>query len=334
MNALICFVVLVSKGDNPVEWLVVVTAFVVGFAMKYGGLCTYAAAVQIVRERRFERLFTFLSAAAWRALIVVPLAWLSDGALHLAATHRDWLAALAGGVVLGLGAYLNRGCVFGTFVQLTGGNLTYLATLLGMASGAVIVTAWLADMSPIVAEPALAAVPSLAALLWLGVAALLLFGRVFEVRLQPKPTVLGLRSLRVSLVALTLGVGGGWLYASVQGWSFPAVIANSAYVAFELRSVGPAMLALLSALAMVAGGITAAVMQHKFSIQPPRLIPSLGSFTGGALMGGAAVIVPGGNDGLLLSGIPALAPHAVTGYLLMLLAMIILLVLLPDRRRC
>jgi len=57
------------------ESAVILTAFAVGYAMKYGGLCTYAAALQIVRERRFERLLAFLGAAAWTALVVIPLAW-------------------------------------------------------------------------------------------------------------------------------------------------------------------------------------------------------------------------------------------------------------------
>jgi toxin CptA len=48
------------------------------------------------------------------------------------------------------------------------------------------------------------------------------------------------------------------------------------------------------------------------------------------MMGAAAVIIPGGNDGLLLSGMPALAPHAWVGFLSMLISMLLLLALMPN----
>jgi hypothetical protein len=38
---------------------------------------------------------------------------------------------------------------------------------------------------------------------------------------------------------------------------------------------------------------------------------------GGILMGSGAAIVPGGNDALLLYGIPSLSPHAIPAYLAM-----------------
>ena len=47
------------------------------------------------------------------------------------------------------------------------------------------------------------------------------------------------------------------------------------------------------------------------------------------MMGAAAVIIPGGNDGLLLSGMPALAPHAWVGLLSMLISMLVSLALMP-----
>jgi len=40
--------------------------------------------------------------------------------------------------------------------------------------------------------------------------------------------------------------------------------------------------------------------------------------------------VPGGNDGLLLNGIPALAPHALAGFVSMLASMLALLWLVPN----
>lgn len=51
------------------------TAFIVGFSMKRGGLCTYVAALQIIQQHTAERMFAFLGAAAWATVVVVPLSW-------------------------------------------------------------------------------------------------------------------------------------------------------------------------------------------------------------------------------------------------------------------
>ena len=112
----------------------IITAFCVGFAMKRGGLCTYAAALQIVRQRKFNQLLDFLGAASWAALVVVPLAWWLPQWVGLSGTRNGWLTATAG-------------CVFGTFVQLVGGNINYLTTLLGMALGVALAEITLIDIT-------------------------------------------------------------------------------------------------------------------------------------------------------------------------------------------
>ncbi len=310
--------------------LAVVAAFLVGFAMKYGGLCTYAAALQIVREQRFERLMAFLAAAAWTALLVVPLAWLHSDELQLSGTHYHWGMALMGGALLGLGAWLNRGCVFGTFVQLTGGNLTYVATLMGMVVGAVGAKYALSGIAPIRTEASLLATPDVWAVVWLLLAAVIALMHVTDFSFRTGEGRRGLQPVSAILVATTLGAGGGWLFAAVNGWDFATVLMRTAWHLLELAPAGPALLAISCTLSMVGGGVAAAIRQQRFTWQTPALGQSLGCFLGGALMGLAAVVLPGGNDGLLLSGIPALAPHALTGFAMMLVSMLLLLVLLPN----
>ncbi len=309
---------------------VIGTAFLVGFAMKYGGLCTYTAALQIVREQRFERLMAFLGAAGWAALLVVPMAWLQPDVLQLSATHYQWRMVLLGGVLLGAGAWLNRGCIFGTFVQITGGNLDYVATLVGMVAGAVAAKYGLSDIAILRTETTLAASPGTPAMLWLMLAALPALSRTIawpspgaarRLSWQPLPTV---------FVVLTLGAGGGWLYGAVNGWNFATVLMHYAWRGLHLVPAGPSVLAAWCALTMVVGGITAAISQSRFNWQAPRVRSSMACLGGGMLMGLAAVILPGGNDGLLLSGIPAMAPHALLGFAMMLASMLLLLALLPN----
>ena len=126
--------------------VVIIISFLVGFAMKRGGLCTYAAVVQIVHEKRLERLMLFLGATAWATLIVLPLYWLMPNKFSLSLTHHHTQIALLGGAILGMGAFLNKGCFFGTFVQLVSGNLNYLATLLGLSAGVIITHQYLNNL--------------------------------------------------------------------------------------------------------------------------------------------------------------------------------------------
>lgn len=303
------------------DGLAIATALAVGFALKYGGLCTYAAALQMVRERRIERLAAFLGAAAAATAVLLPLAWWWPGSpLALPATHLHWNSMIIGGLLVGAGAWLNRGCFFGTFVQLVGGNLTYLATLAGLVGGALSARWWLAENLPVTARPALAAMPGTAALGWLALALLFLLA------------VLLRSGLRGRLVLLVLGIGGGWLYASVSGWSLSSVLTGSVYHWFGLEESSPTRLALFCTLAMLAGGFLAAWKQGSFRLKWPRVPSLLASLGGGALMGLGAALVPGGNDGMLLHGIPALAPHALVGYGLMLVVLLVLLRWAPNAK--
>jgi len=189
------------------DGMAIVTALGVGFALKYGGLCTYAAALQMVRQRDFERLAAFLGAAAAATLLILPVAWWHGNLLQLPATHLDWNSMIAGGLLIGAGAWLNRGCFFGTFVQLVGGNLTYLATLAGLLGGALSARWWLAGAIPETLQPTPAATPEAGATWWIVLALLFLLA------------VMARSSSQGRLVLLVLGLGGGWLYASVSGWS-------------------------------------------------------------------------------------------------------------------
>lgn len=314
------------------EIAAIVTAFLVGYAMKHGGLCTYAAALQIVSDGRFERLAAFLSAAAWTVLVVVPMAWIWPGNLSLSATHHQWQMAVSGGMLLGLGAYLNRGCVFGTFVQLVGGNLAYVATLAGMVAGSVIGKLYLSGLAPVKSELGLAAQPGLGAGVWVLMAAIFIVITTLGFSRPVSGKRPAFRSFDSVLVALALGAGGGWLFATIRGWDFASVLTQFTYEALDISPVGPAWLAIGCTLSMVAGGVAAAMLRNRFAWKRPVPRIFFGCLAGGMLMGVGAILVPGGNDGLLLSGIPAFAPHALVAYVAMLVVMVLLLVLVPNQQ--
>ena len=313
-------------------------SFAVGFAMKRGGLCSYVAITQMVNERRVERMMVFLGVAAWATLILLPLHWLEPQEFALSATHDNLLIALVGGIMLGVGAFLNKGCFFGTFVALVSGNMNYLFTLVGLSVGVALSQLYLAVAIPSTTELSRLFMQSTGAYIWL--AGMGLFGLFMFVsvklrneNLLKQRTGLDRMSWQSVFAMVIIGLGGALLYATVNGWNYANVLTNTTSYFVGKRAMGASMIALIATLFMVAGGISAAVISKEFSLHRIKWYVVLGCFSGGTLMGAASMFIPGGNDGLLLKGIPSLAPHALVGYACMLLSMWILVYLFRNSRR-
>ncbi len=307
----------------------VALAFAVGFGMKRAGLCTYAAAEDIILRGDPGRLVVFVGASAWAALVVVPLSWVYPGFLTLSHSHGLWLTALLGGLVLGLGAHLNQGCTFGTFIRLVGGDLTYLGTLAGMSLGVILVDRLPGLTAPALDRSSALVGPGIAAALWLTPVGL------FALAMPARPALIDRhleRSMTPLAMVLVVGIGGGLLFAAVAGWDYGAVLIAATRSGLDASLPGPSMLAAACILATLAGGIVAAISDGSFRLQLPRPQPLIGTVLGGALMGGAAVLVPGSNDGMLLIGIPSLASHSIISFSFMVTAMLALVYLLRRHK--
>ena len=313
-----------------------ITAFIVGFAMKRGGLCTYVAALQIVQQRTAERMFAFLGAAAWATIVIVPLSWWFPDWVKLSYTHNYIATAIAGGLIIGLGAYLNKGCMFGTFVQLVGGNSTYVATLIGMSIGAAITYQYFVEAIPITLNITQVTQPGFIAYCWLLSATLFALLMLFQIKLPSasKNNLIKrprLRQRQTIFIMLILGIGGGLLTTTVSGWDYASVLTTITFKTIDSQATGPKSLAIICALSMIAGGIYAAISADNFKIQSPQLFPFIACLAGGSLMGAAAIIIPGGNDGMLLKGIPSLASHAIIAYAIMITAMLGLIAIFRSK---
>ncbi len=300
--------------------------------MKRGGLCTYAAVLQIVHHRQPDRMLIFMGTAAWATLIILPLSWFWPNLIKLSHTHHFLTLAIIGGGVLGVGAFLNKGCFFGTFVQLVSGNLNYLATLFGLSAGVVVTQLFLSKYIPATSITTNINTPNSTGFLWLtGMSAFALFmassNKPGNDRFVKKLAGFSFLNWKKSFPMIAIGIGGGLLYGTVNGWNYADVLTNSILKLINKEATGPGVTALISTIAMVAGGIVAAVTAEKFAIKPTHYRVIINCFIGGLLMGAAARLTPGGNDGLLLKGIPGFAQHAIIGYLTMVIVMLLLVYL-------
>jgi hypothetical protein len=70
----------------------------------------------------------------------------------------------------------------------------------------------------------------------------------------------------------------------------------------------------LMALMFLAGAVAGGVAGGDFRLAPGRALIWLRSGAGGALMAAGAALVPGGNDAMLLVGLPLLLPNLIAAY--------------------
>ena len=101
--------------------LALVCAALMGLAIQRGGTCAVAAVDELMSRQRPVRLFAISEASFWvggSMLLMHELGRLTQLPTGYALTR--W--TLAGAAVLGLGAWLNRACMFGTLARLGSGQ--------------------------------------------------------------------------------------------------------------------------------------------------------------------------------------------------------------------
>ena len=228
-----------------------------------------------------------------------------------------------GGALLGLGAYINKACVFGAIARLGSGEWAYALTPVGFFAGCVTfasVFSFSAQQklpydSPILQASAWIALPFAAFVVWR------LVGPWFAARAvggsgsawrnfadglaahvwapHAATTVIG-----ITFVLVLLLVGGTWAYTD-------ELVEIARGMANNLVARNLLLLALLAGAML--GGWTAGRFRS-VSISVAQVTKC---FIGGMLMGWGSLLIPGSNDGLILIGIPLLRPYAWLAFLTM-----------------
>ena len=107
---------------NSLAFLVAaVCAGVMGFAIQRGATCTVAAVDEVMKKGSFDRLTSLLEASLWVAggLLLTQRLHLLP-AMPAGYPLNGW--TVLGGALLGLGAFVNRACVFGAIARLGSGQ--------------------------------------------------------------------------------------------------------------------------------------------------------------------------------------------------------------------
>lgn len=297
-----------------------------GLAVNMGSTCAVAAAREIIEHRRATIWPGFGVAIGVAALVTLSLKWLFGDAIHLAGDTGISGDLLLGAFIMGIGATINGACLFGTLGRIGRGEYRFLALPVGLAIGFV----GAANQSLLTAQPAM---PSpLTQPSFFGIAAIAAFVALVILasrHLGPTPAPDAPESaLSLRAAMALLGGFGALQHAIAPGWTYADVIGTA--VRNPLADFNPwFMVAILAALA---GATIAGVRAGLYKPSWPDGQGIGRSLLGGALMGFGGSLIPGGNDTVLLSLLPAATVGGLIAYVT-LSATVILILMATNARK-
>ena len=286
-------------------------AALIGFAIQRDATCTVTTVNQVVNQRKAARLVALGEASLW-----VCAGLLAAHALHLAMRwptgHALTVRTLAGAVLLGLGAYVNRACVFGAIARFGSGEWVYALTPAGFYLGSL--AAARLDVGPgqagvVAGADGFAASP----VAWIVAAAFA--WRVGAACLRGRGALRDRAAARLwSPHAATSVIGIAFLamLLLVGAWAYTDALAD---LARGMTQGLPGRL--LLAACLLAGAIVGGWTAGRLRARRVEARAALRCLAGGAMMGAGSLLIPGSNDGLILVGLPMLWPYAWVAFLVM-----------------
>jgi uncharacterized protein len=298
-------------------------AFVLGFAAHRASVCTVRAIAEVVGARTAYMLASIGKSAVWVIAITLPFFWLmSMTAMELGGWSLTSFALL-GGFLFGVGAGVNGACAFSTMARFVDGEGGMAITVLGFALGvlgfvALVDLHWLARP-----EPAPNLIGLVSGWAWL-IEALIVLWALYEIarlwRARPRGASLAelvfAPQYRLSTAALLIGMAGSVIFLLVgsPGYTTTLLDAVEGYLGMQ---VVPSIARWSLLFALFAGMATSTLQRKSFRLDWRPQSAWLRHMIGGTLMGFGTALVPGGNDALVLYGIPSLSRHALPAFFAM-----------------
>lgn len=314
-----------------VAWLMAILCVgLMGFAIQRGGTCMVAAVDEVLSERRAHRLTAMLEASLW-VVGGLALAQLAHWVGSMPGGYDITLWTVVGGVLLGLGAWVNGACVFGAIARLGSGHWAQALTPIGFYVGSLSVGAIFQAQAP---KPSTVANawPWWSDASWL--APLFVLYALWRVapgflehwRQRHRVRHLAERVWAPHSATIVIGITFVLTFLLAGSWAYTDVLARLAQDMLTGDWQAQA-LPLLLLLALFAGALFGGWTAGRWRPARPSLSAWLNAFAGGALMGCGSLLIPGSNDGLIFIGIPLLRPYAWLALASMVLAIVAALLL-------
>ena len=268
--------------------------FVLGFALNHGSICTVIATRELVSEKRPARFIALVECAVWAALVYAILG--TSPTMQQGWSPLGYLVPAA--MLFGIGTYVNGACVFGSVGHFGNGDIDFGFAFLGIFAVSYIASLFglLPDQPPTSAVLPVGLLPLAIALLAILALRLLLS--------------LGSESnfWRLTLSMGAIGITFTILAIFAPGFSITASVGSI----ISIPVAGAAI-----AVCMFGGSLVSArLMKRRFILKWPTIETIVRRTLGGILMGVGALLIPGGNDTLLMIGFPMGAWQAALAYAL------------------
>jgi hypothetical protein len=295
-------------------------AAILGFSVHRASICSVRAVAEAMHARTAYIFASLGKTVLWMLVVTLPVFFLIPETVEYL---RGWpltLAALAGGFVFGLGAGINGACAYSTMTRMVDGEGRMLVAVAGCSLGILVFISlaggnWIARPEP--ASTGMGSLLSLGGLVALGPIAWALYEAIRLWRSRPRGHCLHRLLLapqyRLSTTALVVGLAGAsiFLLTGAPGYSttFQFVIEGALGT-----KPWPATGRWLLLLAVLFGMLLSTILGGRFRLDWRPRMSWLRNLAGGILMGFGVGLAPGGNDALILYGIPSLSPHAIPVY--------------------
>ncbi len=295
-------------------------AALAGFAAHRASICTVRAVAEIMSARTAFMLASIGKSALWVAALTLPFLWLMPAAANHIGGWRLTTTALGGGLLFGVGAAINGGCAYSTMTRLVDGEVRMALSLGGFAVG-IFAFVTLVDIDWLTRPQATPAFIGSLLMLALVLSLTLLAWAIYEASRvwRNRPNHLRLRHMvlapqyRLSSAALVIGVTSSTIFLLLNAPGYTITLQNLVQ-GMVGRGAPPESTASILLLAVLAGMLASTLQRGSFRLDWRPQRSWLRNIFGGALMGLGTAMLPGGNDALVLYGIPTFSPHALPAY--------------------
>jgi len=303
--------------------LVLLLAALLGFTAHSASICAVKAVSEVISTGRSHMLNSFGKTAMW-ILTVMMLAMLVAPDSLVPTLRAPSLLSIFGAFLFGIGAALNGGCAISTVTRLGNGEFRMALTIVGIVLSISAIDGGLLVL-PVAARQTLN--PFVLGSWELRLAVALLLGwaihetiTLWRKRDRSCGLIEGLihRPWRLSTAAAVIGLTNVAIAVVAGHWAYTGTLRD--FVGANIAGrVPPSSLQIALFAALLAGVVCSALLRRTYAFRCQPKAEWLRNLGGGMLMGVGIVMVPGGNDGLLLDAIPSLSPHAIPAFIALLI---------------
>lgn len=314
--------------------IVLFLAFLAGFAVRRGSICLVRATHEIVERKPAKTMFFVIEAMTVALSITIPAMIFFPEYISLAKSHDLSVYLFLGASLYGIGAAANDACALGTLNQLMNGKVEYVATILGLAFGFMVFLNL--DLMHAIHDLENTNNASLNIFLFIPlmllVWAIVVLQIMSFVRESKKNKLNKFKRYLTSPVARDFigvsifGLCSGALFLLLgRSWDYTKLIMEVEVHLYAGSLPDMTILPVMMAtIALITGMAIATSLSKSFKLRSSTFKAFAVKFFAGAVMGAAVGLIPGGNDTIILHGVPGLALHAPIALMVMMMTIAII----------